>query len=187
MLGPVWILFFLSLALNLDAQPADKRPAILPDHMKLQVAGTIGLFAAGFGYESRNEKMNYDFFYGYVPEDIGGVQIHSVTGKFTWAAVSIKRMNHRIDILSTGFLVNFAFGKQYYLISPPNYPASYYGFPTSAHTALFLGSGVRIKRLGIYYELLTTGKELVSFIPNLYSLKLSDILSFGVGLRYGLF
>lgn len=157
----------------------------LPHHSKLQFAGSIGLLSAGLGYESKNEKFQTDFYYGYVPESAGGIAIHSVTGKFTWTPFSTRiAPGTRLSWLSAGVLVNYAFGKQYFLFSPRNYPLHYYGLPTAAHIGFFAGGGIRRHQLGLYYEIGTTDKMLGSYVRNVRSLNFFDIINLGFGAKF---
>jgi hypothetical protein len=157
---------------------------LIPHHASLQFAGGIGFLSAGIGYDSKNKRLQGDFYYGYVPEKLGGITIHSVTGKFTWAALSHKLSNTmRWHLLTTGILFNYAFGKQYFLFDPDNYPFSYYRFPTAMHIGLFAGGGFFYRKTQLYYELGTTDKELVSYINNTQSLTLGDIINLGIGMR----
>ena len=165
-------------------QPVKKNSWVVPHHAKLQFAGTIGFLSGGFGYESANTKLQYDFFYGHVPEKFGGVAIHSVTGKLTWIIISEQlKKELRIDPLTTGFLVNYTFGKQYFLFKTPNYPSFYYGFPTAAHFGILIGSSIKKNKLGLYYELGTHVKDLASYVTNTRTLDFVDILNIAIGAR----
>lgn len=178
-------ILLLSLFVPMLALPQSKGlDKLIPHHASLQFAGGIGFLSAGFGYDSKHKKLQGDLYYGYVPEEIGGVTIHSVTGKITWAPLSHK-LSHTIrwHMLTTGLLVNYAFGKEYFLFAPENYPYSYYGFPTAMHVGLFAGGGLLYKKTQLYYELGTTDKELLSYINNAQSLRFGDILNLGVGMR----
>jgi len=168
-------------------QPAKKLSWVVPHHAKLQFAGSIGFLSAGFGYESAANKLQYDFLYGYVPEKAGGVAIHSVTAKLTWTIISKQlKKDLRIDPLTTGFLINYAFGKQYFLFKTPNYPSLYYGFPTAAHLGIFIGSSIKKNKLGLYYEIGTHLKDLSSYVTNTRTLDFVDILNIGIGARMAL-
>ncbi len=117
------LLSFVIIPILSHSQAERKFSRFLPDHATIQYAGGIGFLSAGFGYESKKLKTSFDFFYGYVPEEVGGVDIHSITGKFTWNPLS-RWMNKdtRIDWLKTGLLINYVFGKQYFLFSPEHFP-----------------------------------------------------------------
>lgn len=180
------LLFFQSLFSLVTAQEHKTFHFLVPDHAKLQFAGGIGFLSAGIGYDSRKHNLQGDFYYGYVPESLGGVTIHSVTGKLTWTPLIYRfKKNHvNLDILSLGLLVNYAFGKQYFSFSPEYYPFDYYKFPTSLHAGIFAGGGIRFKKLGFYYEVGTTDDELLSYVQNIKSLKFTDILNIGIGVEY---
>jgi hypothetical protein len=176
---------FLLLSILAIAQKKKRLQWLVPDHAKVQFAGGIGFLSAGLGYESKNKKFQTDFYYGYVPENVGGINIHSATGKLTWIplALNLKR-NFRLDILTTGLLINYAFGDQYFFLSPEYYPLKYYGVPSALHLGLFVGGGIRWKKLGAYYELGTIDRELSSYVTNARSLSFFDIWNLGIGLRY---
>lgn len=178
------LLLCLLLPLFTIAQSNKGFSKLVPHHASLQFAGGIGFLSAGVGYGSKNHRLLGDLYYGYVPEQVGGVTIHSITGKITWAPLSHKlSKTMRWQMLTTGVLVNYAFGKQYFLFAPSNYPYSYYGFPTAMHVGIFAGGGFYYKRAQLYYELGTTDKELLSYINNTRSLTLGDILNIAIGTR----
>src|SRR5690348_3867194 len=114
--------FLFHFSFCLPAQKSKLLKAVIPDHGTLQFAGGIGFLSGGVGYDSKNKRIQTDILYGYVPESVGGVRIHCLTGKFTWIAVSGKMKNNmRVDWLSTGILFNYAFGKRYFFLSPDKY------------------------------------------------------------------
>lgn len=177
---------FLLLSLFAEAQEK-KRPGIAPDHLKLQYAGSIGFISVGAGYQWAKKKIHGDLYYGYVPAGVGGVDIHAVTAKFTWIPVSkILGNDIKLDLLTTGFLVNYAFGRRYHLFSRTKYSFVYYGFPTAAHVAVFIGGGVSKKKLGMYYELGITDRDLSSYITNTKAIGFFEIINIGIGARYRL-
>lgn len=163
-----------------------------PDHIKIQYAGGLGFISVGAGYSTKNQKLEGDLYYGYLPESIGGVSIHSISGKVTWIpihSVSIKK--YQVEPLMTGLIVNYSFGKQYFSFDPPNYPYRYYSFPTAIHSALFLGSRIGynfptqsyVKRISVYYEILSFDREILSFVSNTKSLKITDIVTLALGVK----
>jgi hypothetical protein len=180
-----WLsIFFISLLPVCGGAQSEKtKRSIVPHHVKLQFAGTIGFMSVGAGYKFAKNKLEGDFFYGYVPKKIGGINIHSVTAKLTWIPVTLKKNTYKFDLLTTGVLVNYAFGKQYD-ISRTSF--DYYGFPTAAHVALFAGGGITKNKLGLYYELGTTDRELISFASNTKGIKFHEIINIGFGARLNL-
>src|SRR6187399_2558517 len=163
-----------------------------PDNIKLQYAGGMGFISIGAGYTTKNQKLEGDLYYGYLPESIGGVSIHSISGKVTWIpihSVSIKKC--QVEPLMTGLIVNYSFGKQYSSFDPPYYPYRYYSFPTAIHSALFLGSRIGynfpeqsyVKRISVYYEILSFDREIISLVSNTKSLQLADIFTLSLGVK----
>ena len=165
---------------------------LLPDHIKVQYAGGTGFIAVGIGYSSKNQKLEGDLYYGYLPESIGGVSIHSISTKFIWIPInSISRKKYVLEPLMTGLVVNYSFGKQYFSFDPANYPYRYYSFPTAIHSALFLGSRIGfnfppntfVSRLSLYYEILSFDREIISMVSNPKSLHITDIASLSLGFK----
>ncbi|HEY5772722.1 MAG TPA: hypothetical protein VIS75_08835 [Chitinophagaceae bacterium] len=191
--GPMIIFFPLLITGTISAQ---KKSLIKPpDHVKIQTAGGIGFVAVGAGYSTKNQKLEADLYYGYLPKSIGGVRIHSVSAKFIWIPFkSVGGKKIILEPLTTGLVVNYSFGKQYFSFDPPNYPYRYYSFPTAIHSALFLGSRVGfnfpantfVRRLSLYYEILSYDREIISFISNTKSLQAGDIITLSLGIRIGL-
>ncbi len=176
------VIFCMSmLSVCSQAQSEKNKSGVLPHHVKIQFAGSIGFISVGAGYEFAKKKLQADLFYGYVPKQVGGINIHTVTAKLTWLPVSIRKNDFKFDLLTTGFLVNYAFGKQYDF-SRASF--DYYGFPTSAHVALFAGGGITKNKFGLYYELGITDRDLISFASNVKGgLKFYDIINIGIGAR----
>ncbi|HLO36897.1 MAG TPA: hypothetical protein VK173_00260 [Lacibacter sp.] len=164
------------------AQSEKSKTGILPHHAKVQFAGSIGFISVGAGYEfAKKKKLHVDFFYGYVPKKIGGINIHTITGKLTWIPVSLQKGDFKVDLLTAGVLVNYAFGKQYRLSRES---LIYYGFPTAVHVAVFAGGALTKNKIGIYYEVGITDKELITFASNLKGgIKFHEIVNIGIGAR----
>jgi hypothetical protein len=191
--GAMIIFFLLLITGTISAQK--KSFKISPDHIKIQYAGRTGFIAVGAGYSNKNQKLEGDLYYGYVPESIGGVRIHSLSAKFVWIPIHGARGKKTIvEPLTTGLVVNYSFGKQYFSFDPPNYPYRYYSFPTAIHSALFLGSRIAfnfptntfVSRLSLYYEILSYDREIISLISNTKSLQAGDIITLSLGIRIGL-
>jgi len=192
-IGTMILFFLLIITGTVSAQK--KSFKISPDHIKVQTAGGIGIIAIGAGYSTNNQKLEADIYYGYLPKSIGGVRIHSVSAKFVWIPIkSVGGKKFILEPLTTGVVVNYSFGKQYFSFDPPNYPYRYYSFPTAIHSALFLGSrfgfnfppNTFVRRLSFYYEILTYDREIISFISNTKSLQPDDIITLSLGIRIGL-
>jgi hypothetical protein len=190
--SPIVITFFLLMMTNsLSAQKKNFKLKP-PDYIKVQYAGGTGFVAFGAGYSSKNEKLEGDLFYGYLPKSIGGVRIHSISIKFNWIPIhSVELKKYQLEPLVMGLLINYSFGKQYFSFDPPYYPYRYYSFPTAIHSAIFFGSRAGIKfptksfihRLSLYYEILSFDREIISLVSNPKSLHMPDILTVSLGTR----
>lgn len=165
---------------------------LLPDFVKVQYAGSIGFTSFGLGYQTRKDRLEGDLYYGYVPKSVGGVHIHALSGKGTLQLINkVKLKSIELRPLALGAVVSYTFGKQYFGFSPDNYPFSYYDFPTALHIGGFIGGRVDKvlktgRKVGLYYELGSTDKEIASFLANRRSLHPTDILNLGVGIRTSL-
>ena len=163
-----------------------------PDHIKVQYAGGMGFISIGAGYSTKNQKLEGDLSYGYLPKSVGGIRIHSISGRVTWIPIHPVRVKkYQVEPLMTGLIVNYNFGKQYFSFDPPYYPYRYYSFPTAIHSALFLGSRIGynfptqsfVKRISLYYEILSFDREIISFVSNTKSLKITDIVTLALGVK----
>ena len=190
--SPIMITFFLLMMT--DSLSAQKKNFKIkpPDYIKLQYAGGAGFVSVGAGYSSKNQKLEGDLFYGYVPKSIGGVRIHSISLKFNWIPIhSVEIKKYQVEPLTMGLLINYSFGKQYFSFDPPYYPYRYYSFPTAIHSAIFFGGRAGIKvptksfihRLSFYYEILSFDREIISLVSNPKSLHIPDIVTLSLGTR----
>lgn len=186
-----WMFILAGLCLCFSAEAGDttRRRGWLPHHVKVQYAGGIGFTSLGLGYQSRSDRLEGDFYYGYVPKSVGGVYIHAVSSKLTWHPVKKATLGAvELRPLSLGVLVSYTFGKQYFLFAPENYPYSYYDFPTALHGGIFVGGRMDKplssgRRVGLYYELGSNDREITSYVNNRSSLKITDILNLALGVR----
>ena len=184
-ISTLWILLLVYNFLHAQ----QKSHAIIPDHIKLQYAGTIGFLSLGGGYElGKKDKLELDLYFGYVPKSVGGVDIEIITTKLTWKPLSRQYANNTsVDWLTTGALLSYTMGRNYHLFSRASYSFAYYGYPTAGALAIFAGGAVSKNRLGLYYEISINDRELFSFVPNAKSIPFTDILNLGFGAKYTLF
>jgi len=186
------ILFPFVISSKADAHDTLRRTnRWIPDHIKAQFAGGIGFVSLGAGYENKKENIQADILYGYVPASVGGIEIHTVTGKFTWLPMKVVNWKTvQLRPLSAGLLFSYTAGDQYFLFNPENYPLSYYQYPTALTIGFFLGGQVQkilknnIQLIGFYYELGTNEKAISNYILNHKTIGLNEIFHLGIGVRY---
>lgn len=161
-----------------------------PDHIKIQYAGGIGFFSLGTGYQNRQHNLEGDLYYGYLPKSIGGVRIHSLSAKFFWIPFHLTGKKIALaEPLITGILVNYNFGKQYFINEPSYFPDHYYNFPTAINSAVLFGSRIgfnKPKKLAVYIEVLSFDRDLASFFSNTQSLRFTELFTAAFGLKFNL-
>jgi hypothetical protein len=192
-------LLLLLLILGQFAQAQDttnyltKRKWYLPDHYKLQFAGNIGFLSGGPGYISKNKSLETDFMFGFMPAKFGGDALISVTGKMTYFPWRISLNNTSyIAPISIGFYINYTFGAQFDTKWPSYYPKGYYWWATTFRPGLYFGGKIgkevtvrnKQRDLELYYEVGTYDLMLISYAQNTDFIKLKDILSLSIGMKF---
>ena len=177
----VVLLFFFN-AIAQDSTLIKGKTSYFPDYAKIQFAGNIGFFSAGFGYQFLNNHLYSELLYGYVPVSISKAEeIHTITIKNTF---SILNREIKAIILSpiTGFTANFETGNNSFLKLPDKYPKGYY--------TLFIGAKVHknfnnpkiIKGADLYFELGTVDTYLWYAILS-EEVKINQIFSTAIGIN----
>lgn len=156
--------------------------AITPEHVKAQFAGGIGFVSVGAGYESLNEKFQTDVMYGYVPKALGGVRIHSITGKVTWLPLMREIGEVKWNFVTAGLHLNYSIGANYHTFWPDKYPNGYYNYPSALTATIFAGGQVHHKKTGFYYEAGMTDRQMISLIRNPGAVSFFRMVNIGVGL-----
>jgi hypothetical protein len=189
------ILFFM-LGLFLSsgyAATLDRVKPFLPDHCKLQFAGSIGFLSTGIGYTFLNNRIDLELYYGFVPSFAGNYFLHSVTLKNGYHFLR-KKLKHTWSItpLSIGLFTNYAFGDQFYLFLPKNYPDGYFFWSSALRCHIFLGTDMEktlsrpfmcIRQVGGYLEFNSNDLYLVSFFGNIDYFSILDIIRMGMGMK----
>ncbi|MGF7469294.1 hypothetical protein ACQZFR_18945 [Alcaligenes nematophilus] len=161
---------------------------MMPHNLKIQHAGNIGMFSIGFGYHTKNNKWKGDFMYGVVPKKYGpNKAIHSLTLKGKFAPIHrVYNDEIKVNWLNTGFLFNYSLGSDYFLTPPSHFESGYYILSTALNVGIFVGSEVKYKKWGAYYELGTTDKHIVNFAKSPKSIGLQNIWNIALGVVYHL-
>ena len=189
------ILGHLFNPLEIHAQYAQKNDSakyvrFLPDYVKLQFAGGIGLLSAGVGYSFFKEKLEVSYFYGYVPKAVSIDDLHSVSLQITAKFLRFK-VNPNIEIvpLNVGWFIHHTFGNEYWITLPSHYPADYYWWSPGRNSGIFLGGEIKTKLLSnktpasgtaFYARVGTRGLYITSKVGN-SSIPIQDIIEFGFG------
>lgn len=136
-------LIFLILSLSSFSVSGKNERKILdriisPDYINLQYAGNLGLGSIGSGYISKNDRHNYGFSYGYLPESVNGVEVHtfSAKGAFNFKKLHLSKKTALNGYFGTNLL--YAVTDNTYMKFPGYYPSDYY-FANAVHFAPFIG------------------------------------------------
>lgn len=190
----IFIIAALSIVTSLSGQ--DKNKAwYIPDHYKMQFAGNIGFVSFGAGYLHGKDKLETDLFTGYLPKFIGGDRVITLTLKSTYAPWE-KQLKENLSIkpFTLGLFLSYSFGSQFDTISPNEYPEGYYWWASSLRVGGFIGGMVTLdynkgdnkKRITFFYELGTYDLLLLSYVQNTEQLKVWDVTSLALGVKFDL-
>lgn len=166
---------------------------LIPDHSKVQYAGSIGKFSVSAGWAYGKERWETDIIVGYIPKTSYSSEIPTLTLKQTYIPWNIKVGNSPFEIspLTCGIFFSTIFGDNFWTKAPDRYGEGYYWFSTQIRLHMFVGQGITyrinnnkqiLKSLSFYYELSSCDMYLISAINN-SSLKPQDYLSLALGLK----
>ena len=173
--------------------------SLIPNQIKLQYAGSIGLVSASAGWHYGHAKRVWetDLYFGFLPKYSSRHDHATMTLKQSYVPFRITiNEGFQIEPLACGLFFNTIFGDEFWNSQPDKYPKHYYGFPTKIRANVFLGQRLRFpipseKRhhancISFYYELSTCDLYLASYVTNNF-ISLTDILSLSFGLKFDLF
>ncbi|QXP62434.1 MULTISPECIES: hypothetical protein [unclassified Polaribacter] len=140
-------IFIVSILLllfnNVYAQETDvvkEKSWYVPDYVKAQFAGNIGLVSVGAGYQLFNDVLYSELLYGFVPEFASRADnIHLITIKNTFP-IYRKVIGENLTITPiAGFTTTLDIGTNSFTTLPSLYPDGYY-VPTAVHFTFFGGA-----------------------------------------------
>ncbi|MFR9166355.1 MAG: hypothetical protein ACLVKO_09150 [Dysgonomonas sp.] len=172
---------------------------LIPNYMKLQYAGSMGLISVGTGWDyGRNNQWETDVMLGIVPKYSTNKTKISFTLRQNFIPWNIKLGNKgfSLDPMACGLYVNTIFGHEFWTKEPERYPKGYYNFSTRLRFNVYLGQRLTFKipedrrifakSLTFYYEVSSSDLYIVSAATNSY-LKPKDYLHLSLGLKVLLF
>ncbi len=171
---------------------------LIPSQHTVQYAGSIGVVAFGTGWHyGRRDNWETELLLGFVPKynsDKAKVTLTLRQRYVPWH-LPVGRDWH-VEPLTAGLFFSSIFGEDFWASEPSRYPKRYYGFSTKIRTHVFLGQRLKYtipdryrlhnKSVSLYYELSTCDLYLVTAVTN-RAVRLRDILSLAVGLRFEVF
>jgi len=162
-------------------------PWYLPQYIKLQFAGNVGVLSIAGSRFSENKRWESHLSYGYVPKGVAGVDIHTLTLKEVYYPWS-RRLNdnYRLYPGYVGLGLDYTLGAQYNTLFDKKYPKTYYQFLPLQIAPLLgirLDHGKKTTSSGVYLEVATTHMYLIHYINNPDFLSATDIFNVALGIR----
>lgn len=182
-----------SYSQNIEKTHSFKYNILLPDYVKLQFAGGIGVVSPGIGYTFFNHKLDISLFYGYIPEYFTADDLHSVSLQFTLKFLNFK-VSDNIEILplNFGMFTHHTFGNEFWVKLPDNYPEGYYWWSPGINTGMFIGGEIKTKLLAnktpasglaFYVRVGSRGLYVASKFGN-STIPMKDIIELGFGVAF---
>jgi hypothetical protein len=163
----------------------------VPDYVKTQFAGNIGLISVGIGYEIFDSIWLSELLYGFVPASVSEAKpIHLITLKNTFPVLTRDIGKNLTISLITGFTTTLETGNNSFLKVPDVFPDGYY-ITNAIHFTLFTGvsfhkefiNSTIFKGAGFYLEVGTVDTYLWYVITS-EEVSISDVFSTSIGINF---
>jgi hypothetical protein len=163
----------------------------VPDFGVIQYAGSIGVMSAGAGYDVFKSRGRFSTHYGTIPKPMGG-PLNVLAVKLLYEPVSLvvdKQTNvHPVDF---GIMASYHYGHDFEERWPEQHGKGYYWWNPALRVHLVVESSIthefpkdhRLNAATFYYEVNTNELYLVSYVLNMRTIRLNDILKVGAGVR----
>ncbi|MBQ2321464.1 MAG: hypothetical protein II375_02775 [Bacteroidales bacterium] len=169
--------------------------AMIPKYVKLQFAGSIGMFSAGLGWDyGKNRRWETDVLIGFVP------RLESNRAKLTFTArecfvpwdFPIGSSWVSFSPLRATAGINAIIGHEFWTSNPERYPEGYYFFSTKFHFIAGFGQQLNLnisydrrrpwKSVSVYYNLTTNDKYVLSGFSN-KEVGFFDVFHLDIGMK----
>ena len=114
----------------------------IPHYVPIQYAGNIGYISSGVGYIATRDKVHFSLQYGFTPESVGGINIHTLTFRNVFHLFRYQ-INRQTIIPYAGLGLSWDMSGRSFFFLPDNMPKGYYKFPKSVHLIPSLGIKIR--------------------------------------------
>jgi hypothetical protein len=171
--------------------PPEQRSLHAIDHLKLQSGGYLGLATVGVGLAAFQDHLNVTGYYGWVPEEVGGTSVHSLTLMITGRASRLRLDGVRWVPVYAGAGALYVQGHGGFFLSVPDrYPAGYYP-PTGIRAFAVVGSELELSMRpreapvspGLFVEVVALDVLVIEWARNSDSVSVLDTLSTAVGYK----
>ncbi|WP_282073045.1 hypothetical protein [Polaribacter atrinae] len=187
---PIMLLLFNNI-LAQEGPIIKEKSWYVPDYVKTQFAGNIGLFSVGAGYQLFDKVLYSELLYGFVPKSASKAEnIHLITIKNTFP-IYRKKIGENLTITPiAGVATTLDIGTTTFTTLPSLYPDGYY-VPTAFHFTFFGGVMVHkdfkksktFKGVDFYAELGTVETYLWYAIAT-KEVNLIDVFSTSIGVNF---
>lgn len=168
--------------------------ALIPQYLKVQYAGSMGVVSVGTGWAYYKDKLETDVMLGYLPKFDDKQYKLTLTFKQNYMPWNLSTPYERLSVqpLACGMYVNSIMDDRFWKKEPDRYPSDYYKFSTRIRFHIFLGQRLiidltgkskRHKSVTLFYELSTCDLYFISAVTNKY-LKPVDYLSLSFGAKW---
>lgn len=168
---------------------------LIPDHYKIQFAGSIGAASIGTGWSyGKKQQWETDFMLGFLPkfESEHSKAVFTVKESYLPFRLRVRESAWVVQPLSCSLFLSSVLSDKFWTHEPDRYPKGYYGFSTRIRANLSLGQRVtydvpdvsnwRIQDISLYYELGACDTDLCTFFGD-RSIKFKEILSLAIGIK----
>lgn len=171
-------------------RPPESRSFHVPDHVKLQTGGYLGLATVGLGISALGDVLNATGYYGWVPRAVGGRDISSFALVLALRPPAVRqRRVHWIPVYA-GLGALYVRGDGFFVLTPDEYPPAYYP-PTGIRMLGLLGSelgvhtrsGSGVSSHGAFIELVVLDIYAHHWLENTSTLSPFEIVSTAVGYK----
>ncbi|MCC6903596.1 MAG: hypothetical protein IT377_31800 [Polyangiaceae bacterium] len=161
-----------------------------PDFVKAQSGGYLGLATVGVGYATKNDLLAVAAYYGWVPRQVAGIEIHSFAVTLTARGRLCLDSRWEWIVAYGGVGSVFTRGEGFFIESPSPYPDDYYQ-PTARRYLVLVGSEVLLKPTtapawlsghGPFFEVVFLDKYLSAWWKN-DRIALRETLSLALGYK----
>ena len=171
---------------------AQRKNWAVPDFGVIQYAGSIGVVSIGAGYDVFKSRARFSTHFGAIPKPMGG-PLNVLALKFLYEPVTLtvdkKTLIRPVDF---GIMGSYHYGHEFEERWPEEHDKGYYWWNPALRVHLVVESSVthefpedhRLKAATFYYEVNTNDLYLVSYVLNVRSIRLFDILKVGAGVRF---
>ena len=168
---------------------------LIPDHYKMQFAGSIGMVSLGTGWTyGKKKQWETDLFLGFLPkfESDRHKVVFTVKQSYVPWRLRVKESPWVVQPLSCSFFLSSVLNEKFWTREPDRYPKGYYGFSTRIRANLSLGQRIMfdipdvsdwfVQDISLYYELGACDTDFCTFFGD-RTIKFKDILSLAIGVK----